>query len=79
VEALKQVAVTINDVPNQLLESVAAMRAFLDQEGRFQVEKAIDAHVMSQIVAAAPPFGTTGTGLVAKIRRQEVKPPRKRN
>lgn len=67
-EALKQVAVTINDVPNQLLESVGAMRAFLDQEGRFQVEKAIDAHVMAQIVAAAPPFGTSGTGLVARIR-----------
>ena len=68
VEKLKQVAVTINDIPNAIFESVDPMRAYLNSEGQFQVEKALDAHVMSQIVAAAPPFGTTGTGLVAVIR-----------
>lgn len=68
VEKLKQVAVTINSIPNALFESVDSMRAFLNTEGRHQVEKALDAHVMAQIVAASPPFGTSGTGLVAKIR-----------
>jgi hypothetical protein len=68
VESLKQVAVTINDIPNAIFESIDSMRAYLNQEGAFQVQKALDAHVMSQIVAAAPPFGTSGTGLVARIR-----------
>jgi hypothetical protein len=44
------------------------MRAYLHTEGAFQVQKALDAHVMAQIVAAAPPFGTSGTGLVARLR-----------
>ena len=43
-------------------------RQFFDTEGRFQIAKALDAHVMAAIVAAAPPFGTTGTTLVDKIR-----------
>ena len=68
VEKLKMVAVTINSIPNAIFESVDSLRAFLNAEGRFQVEKALDSHVMSQIVAAAPPFGTSGTGLVARIR-----------
>jgi hypothetical protein len=67
-ESLKQVAVTINDIPNAIFESVGSMRAYLNQEGAFQVQKALDTHVMAQIVAAAPPFGTSGTGLVARIR-----------
>lgn len=68
VEKLKQVAVTINDIPNAIFDSVDPMRNFLNSEGAFQVQKALDAHVMAQIVAAAPPFGTTGTGLVARLR-----------
>jgi hypothetical protein len=67
-ESIKMVAVTINDIPNAIFESVDSMRAYLNQEGAFQVQKALDGHVMSQIVAAAPPFGTSGTGLVARIR-----------
>ena len=68
VESLKQVAVTIDAIPNSIFESVSSMRAYLNQEGAFQVQKALDTHVLSQIVAAAPPFGTSGTGLVARIR-----------
>jgi hypothetical protein len=67
-ESLSQFAVTVNDVPNAILESVPLMTQFLNSEGRFQVEKAIDQHVFSQIVASAPPFGVTGTGLVAQLR-----------
>jgi hypothetical protein len=67
-ENLSQFAVTVNDVPNAILESVPLMTQFLNAEGTFQVEKAIDAHVFSQIVAAAPPFGVTGTGLIAQLR-----------
>ena len=67
-ESLSEFAVTINDVPNAILESVPLMTDFLNAEGKFQVEKAIDAHAFSQIVAAAPPFGVTGTGLIAQLR-----------
>lgn len=67
-EAIKQLAVTINSIPNQLLESVPQLNAFLSQEGLFQVQSALDTHVMAQIVAASPPFGTTGTTLVDKVR-----------
>lgn len=68
VEAMKQWAVTIDDIPNAILQSMRNLRTFLDGEGRFQVEQAIDTHVMAQIVAATPPFGNTGTGLVEQIR-----------
>jgi hypothetical protein len=67
-EALSQFAVTINDVPNAILESVPLMSQSLNNEGRFQVDKALDAHLFSQIVAAAPPFGVTGADLITKIR-----------
>lgn len=67
-EALVQFAITIDDIPNAILESDAHIAAFLANEGEFQVRKALDAHVMSQIVAATPPFGNTGTGLIAQIR-----------
>ena len=63
-----QVAVTIDEVPNAIFESVGSLRSYLNQEGAFQVQKALDGHVMAQIVGAAPPFGTSGTGLVARIR-----------
>jgi Phage capsid family len=32
------------------------------------VQTAVDAHVFAQIVAGAPPFGVTGTGLIAQLR-----------
>jgi HK97 family phage major capsid protein len=40
----------------------------MESEGRFVIEQSLDAHVLAQIVAAAPPFGTTGATLVDKIR-----------
>jgi hypothetical protein len=67
-EALSEFAVTINDVPNAILESVELLRSFLDEEGRFQVFSALDAHVFAQIVAATPAFGTSGADLIAQIR-----------
>jgi hypothetical protein len=65
---VSQFAVTINSVPNAIFESIDLMRQFLNTEGRFQVEKALDAHVFAQVVAASPPFGTSGSDLIAKIR-----------
>ncbi|RBY83732.1 hypothetical protein DQ238_01245 [Geodermatophilus sp. TF02-6] len=67
-EPMKQLAVTIRDIPNAILEAESLLRQFLNSEGRFVVERELDAHVERQIVAAAPPFGNTGTGLVAQVR-----------
>lgn len=68
VEALKQQAILVDGIPNAVLESVNSLREFLESEGRFQINKALGSHVFAQIVAAAPPFGTTGTTLVDKVR-----------
>jgi hypothetical protein len=65
---VKQAAVLIPGVPLNLFESVDGLRQYLNAEGTFQVQKAIDAHVFSQIVASSPLFGNTGTGLVAQVR-----------
>jgi hypothetical protein len=34
----------------------------------FQLDKALDAHTLAQIVAAKPAFGLTGVGLITQIR-----------
>lgn len=67
-EALKQYAITINSVPNVVLESVPSMVNLVNGEATFQLNKALDAAVLSQIVAAAPAFGTSGTTTIDKVR-----------
>jgi hypothetical protein len=67
-ETLVQQAILIPDVPNAVFEAVPSLREFLNSEGRFQINKALDSHAMSQIVAASPPFGQTGSELITKIR-----------
>jgi hypothetical protein len=66
--ALVEFAVTLDDIPNAVLESVPQLTAFMASEGEFQVMKAIDAHVMAQIVAATPDNGLTGTNLITQLR-----------
>ena len=68
VEAIKQFAVTMNSIPNAVLDSVPQMSVLLNGEGQFQVSNAIDAHVLAQIVAATPAFGNTGTTTIDKVR-----------
>lgn len=67
VEEIPQHAVVIDEVPNQLLESVPALGQLLEQEGRLAVMQSIDDHVYTQLTAAES-FGSTGTGLIAQIR-----------
>lgn len=67
-EALVEFAVTLDDIPNAVLESVPRFDAYMASEGEFQVMKAIDAHVMAQIVAASPDNGLTGTNLITQLR-----------
>ncbi|MDP9302539.1 MAG: phage major capsid protein, partial [Actinomycetota bacterium] len=67
-EDLVQMAVVIPTIPNQILQSIPAFTDFLNSEGTFQISKALDNHVLAQVVAATPSFGNTGTTLVDKIR-----------
>jgi hypothetical protein len=66
--ALSQFAVTLSSIPNALLEDIVSLREFLQQEGVFQVSKGLDEHVIDQIIAASPPSGATGTGLLEEVR-----------
>lgn len=63
-----QVAVTIPASPTPCSRPTTCCGRSFDAEGRFVIDQALDTHVMNQIIAAAPPFGTTGTGLVAQVR-----------
>lgn len=67
-EALVEFAVTLDDIPNAVLQSVPQFEAYMASEGEFQVMKAIDSHVMAQIVAATPDNGLTGTNLITQLR-----------
>lgn len=67
-EDLKVFAVVIPGVPAEVLESMDTLEALLRSEAEFQLAKSLDSHVLSQIVAASPPFGQTGTTLIDKIR-----------
>jgi hypothetical protein len=68
VEPIRQLAVTISDVPNIVLEAAPLFRRFFDAEGRFVIDQNLDSHVMDRIAAAGVPFGNAGTGMVAQIR-----------
>jgi hypothetical protein len=69
-EDLQQFAVVLAAIPNQILQSIPAFTDYMNGEGQFQIAKAIDTHVLAQIVAATPSFSNTGTTLVDKIRTQ---------
>jgi hypothetical protein len=70
VEDLQQFAVVLPTIPNQILESIPAFTDFMNSEGAFQIAKALDTHVLAQIVASTPLFSNTGTTLIDKIRTQ---------
>jgi hypothetical protein len=67
-ESLSQFAVTVDSIPNQVLESISTARDWLNGEMQFQIQKSLDAHVFSQIVAASPPFGNTGADTITRVR-----------
>jgi hypothetical protein len=69
-EDLQQFAIVLPAIPNQILESIPAFTDYMNGEGQFQIAKALDTHVLSQIVAATPSFSNTGTTLIDKIRTQ---------
>ena len=67
-ENLSQFAITVDQIPNAVLESISTARDWLNNEMQFQIQKALDAHCFSQIVASSPPFGTSGSDTISKVR-----------
>jgi hypothetical protein len=65
---LKELAVMMDEIPNQVLRSVNGIEQFLSNEARFALNQALDAHVLAQILAATPPSGLTGADLFAQVR-----------
>ncbi len=66
--SLRTFAVVVANVPVKLLEAEEALRAFLETEMAYQVNLAVDRHVLAQIAAAAPPVGETGATIIEKVR-----------
>jgi hypothetical protein len=64
----RQLAVLLDEVPNAVLAAAPLFRRFFDSEGRLAIDKALDAHVLGRILAADPPRGLTGDGLVEQTR-----------
>ena len=65
---IRQFAVTIDEVPVKLFDVEPALREFLGREGRYALDKALDAHVIAQIEAATPPSGSSGPMLIEQAR-----------
>lgn len=67
-EQLKTLAVLIDNIPNQVLRSVAGIADFFNTEARYVIDNALDAHVAAQILAATPPNGESGADIFAQVR-----------
>jgi hypothetical protein len=65
---LRQFAVTLDEIPVKVLEVEDQLRALLESEARYRIDLAFDDHVVSAIEAAAPPSGSTGTGMISQVR-----------
>lgn len=68
-ESLRQLAIVIEDIPNVVMESLDTAAEFFRTEATYQLNRALDAHVYTQVVAANPPQGATGADLVEQVRR----------
>jgi hypothetical protein len=67
-ENVRTFACVVENVPAKLFDAEPALTGFLRNELQLQVSLAIDANVVSQIEAAAPPSGQTGSNLIAQVR-----------
>lgn len=65
---LKQFAGVVEEVPTKLFDVVPVLVSFLENELRYQIDIALDAHVLAQIAAAAPAEGKTGSTLIEQSR-----------
>jgi hypothetical protein len=66
-DPMSQVAIILDGIPVAVVEALPQFRTFADNELRFQLFKALDAHVYTKVNTGAS-FGNTGTGLIAQLR-----------
>jgi hypothetical protein len=64
---MSQVGIILDGVPVAVVEALPSFRQFADTELRFQLAKALDAHLYTKVNTGAS-FGNTGTGLIAQLR-----------
>jgi hypothetical protein len=67
-EDVKQFAITIDNVPQALFSAESALQAFLRSRMQHVLDLALDTHVLAQIMDAGPPSGSSGTGLIERVR-----------
>ena len=65
---MRQVAATISNVPNAILEAEITLRAFLQVQLRVKLDQAIDAHCVAAIDDASFYGGAVGADLISQIR-----------
>lgn len=65
---LKVLALILEDIPQALFDSLPGVRSWFDSEALYQLNMALDRHVLAQITAANVPSGTTGDDIIAQIR-----------
>lgn len=67
-DPVRQFAAIVEKVPVKLFDVVGALEALLRNELQYQHERAIDAHAVGKILAAAPLIGSEGADLIARVR-----------
>ena len=67
-EDVKQLAVTVSDVPEKLFAAEPALNGFLREEIGYALRVALDAYVVGALEGSAPPAGLTGANLVEQVR-----------
>jgi len=65
---LKTLAIMVENIPIQLMRSLPALNDFFNTEMQYQIDAALDAHVMAQIEAATPPSDATAGDLFTRVR-----------
>lgn len=66
--SLKQVAIVTPEIPDRFLQAVDTAAAWLRNEMDYQLNLAIDAHLLAQIAAASPTKGKSGTTNIERAR-----------
>lgn len=67
-EDVEQFAITIDNVPEVLFSAEPALQSFLRSRMQHVLDSAIDTHVISQILDATPPSGSSGSGRIEQVR-----------
>jgi hypothetical protein len=68
VATVKQLAMVVENVPQAIFDYESAAAAFFESELSLRISQYLDSHIAAMILAATPPFGTTGADTVVKVR-----------